>query len=223
MKTLVHDLSIEKVTKAYSYWAWVYDALCGPLFRPAHVAITQAANKIGGHVLEVGVGTGLLLPRYRKGVSVTGLDLSEKMLTKARARLGEGVLSQVVALEAGDIHELQHPDCCYDVIVMPFVLTLLSNPEKALDNCYRMVKGGGEIIIVSHFQSQTGWIASTERWLAPRVASMGLRPDFQIKRVKEWANRRHDVTFLTPEPVGMLGVYTLLRMRKIMASTEPNN
>jgi phosphatidylethanolamine/phosphatidyl-N-methylethanolamine N-methyltransferase len=214
MKTLVHDLPNATVEKAYSYWAWVYDGLCGPLFRSAHVAITHAANRIGGHVLEVGIGTGLLLPLYRKDMSVTGLDLSEQMLAKARARLDKTALPQAVALEAGDIHEVEHPDNNYDVIVLPFVLTLLSNPEKALDNCRRMLRPGGEIIIVSHFQSKAGWIASVEGWLAPRIASLGLRPDFPVERVKNWASTSNDLAFLTPEPVGMLGVYTLLRIRK---------
>jgi phosphatidylethanolamine/phosphatidyl-N-methylethanolamine N-methyltransferase len=221
MKSLVRDLPNSKVEKAYSYWAWVYDALCGPLFRSAHIAITHAANRIGGHVLEVGVGTGLLLPLYRKDMSVTGLDLSDRMLAKARARLGGSVMPQVVALEAGDIHELRHPDNIYDVIVLPFVLTLLSNPEKALDNCCRMLRPGGEIIIVSHFQSRSKWIASIERWLAPRIASLGLRPDFPVDRVKDWAGHRNDLEFLMPEPVGALGVYTLVRFRKANLSTGP--
>jgi phosphatidylethanolamine/phosphatidyl-N-methylethanolamine N-methyltransferase len=214
VKTIVTDLPSAKVEKAYAYWSWIYDTLCGPLFRSAHVAITQAANRIGGHALEVGVGTGLLLPLYRRDMSVTGLDLSERMLAKARERLGEQFLPQVVALETGDIHELRHPDQCYNVIVLPFVLTLVSNPEKALDNCARMLKPGGEIVIVSHFQSKAGWIASIERWLAPHLASLGLRPDFPLNRVVKWSSTHEDLEFLTPEPVGMLGTYTLVRIRK---------
>ncbi len=110
---------------------------------------------MGGAVLEVGVGTGLLLPLYDRSLRVTGLDLSEGMLTKARRRLQESAMPQVVALKGGDIHDLGDPSGAYDAIVMPFVLTLLAAPERALDNCRRMLRPGGEIIIVSHFQSQT--------------------------------------------------------------------
>jgi phosphatidylethanolamine/phosphatidyl-N-methylethanolamine N-methyltransferase len=214
MKTLAQDLPQTTVEKAYGYWAWVYDGLCGPVFRSAHLAITRAANRIGGQVLEVGVGTGLLLPLYRRDMSVTGLDISEKMLAKARARLGDDRLPQVVALETGDIHTLGHPENSYDVIVFPFVLTLLSAPETALDNCRRMLRPGGELIIVSHFQSRTEWIASGERWIAPRIASLGLRPDFPVERVRAWADQYQDMDMLPTEPVGVFRVYNLLRIRK---------
>jgi phosphatidylethanolamine/phosphatidyl-N-methylethanolamine N-methyltransferase len=218
MKTLAHDLPQTTVEKAYGYWAWIYDGLCGPIFRSAHLAITRAANRIGGQVLEVGVGTGLLLPLYRRDMSVTGLDISEKMLAKARARLGDDRLPQVVALETGDIHTIGHSDHSYDVIVLPFVLTLLSAPETALDNCRRMLRPGGELIIVSHFQSKTGWIASAERWIAPRIASLGLRPDFPVERVRAWADQHADMDMLPVEPVGALRVYSLLRIRKSLVA-----
>jgi phosphatidylethanolamine/phosphatidyl-N-methylethanolamine N-methyltransferase len=219
-KAVARDLPASTVEKAYGYWVWIYDAVCGPVFRPAHVAITDAANRIGGHVLEVGVGTGLLLPRYRCDMTVTGVDLSEKMLARARQSLETGTRGQSVAgpgavsLEVGDIHDLAHPDRTYDSIVFPFVLTLVANPEVALDNCRRMLRPGGEILVVSHFESQAPWIARFERWLAPRIAGLGLRPDFPVDRVEAWASTHDDMVFLKTEPVGLLGVYTLLRMRR---------
>jgi phosphatidylethanolamine/phosphatidyl-N-methylethanolamine N-methyltransferase len=213
-KAAVRDLPTSTVEKAYDYWVWIYDAVCGPVFRSAHVAITDAANRVGGHVLEVGVGTGLLLPLYRRDMTVTGVDLSQKMLAKARSNLGKQGETRPVTLEQGDIHVLSHADQMYDSIVFPFVLTLVSNPEIALDNCRRMLRPGGEIIVVSHFQSRTPWIARFERWLAPLIASIGLRPDFPVERVAEWAGTHPDMLFLKTEPVGVIGVYTLLRIRK---------
>ncbi len=78
------------------------------------------------------------------------------------------------------------PGCSYDAIVMPFVLTLLAAPSRPLDNCRRMLRPGGEIIIVSHFQSMNSTLAGIERWLAPRVAGLGLRPDFPLARITAW-------------------------------------
>ncbi len=214
------DLPAPKVEKAYAHWASVYDALCGPLFRPAHRAITEAANRIGGHVLEVGVGTGLLLPLYRRDMRVTGLDISANMLAKARVRLAETPLPQVAGLELGDIHSLAHPDSSYDVIVLPFVLTLVSSPELALENCHRMLRPGGEIIIVSHFKSRTRWLAALETWAAPRIALLGLRPDFPVERVLAWASDHADVDVLPCQPVGALKAFTLLRLRKTRTAEE---
>lgn len=205
--------------KAYGHWAAIYDALCGPVFWPAHRAAANAANEVGGHVLEVGVGTGLILPRYGRHVRVTGLDISERMLAKARKRLRDEDMPHVSGLEVGDIHALAHAAQSYDAIVLPFVLTLLSAPETALDNCRRMLRPRGEIIIVSHFQSRTRWLAAAEAWLAPRVAALGLRPDFPVERIERWASGHSDLKLLPAEGVGALGVYTLLRIRKAALST----
>jgi phosphatidylethanolamine/phosphatidyl-N-methylethanolamine N-methyltransferase len=219
---LARDLPNATVEKAYGYWSWIYDAVCGPVFRSAHIAITDAANRIGGHVLEVGIGTGLLLPRYRRDMRVTGIDLSEKMLEKARAslssmtRTGSRDMPRHVTLEEGDIHTLAHADESYNAIVFPFVLTLVASPEAALDNCRRMLKPGGEILVVSHFQSRAPVLARFEQWLAPRIASLGLRPDFPVSRVEAWAATHDDMELLPVVPVGAFGVYSLLHIRRAM-------
>ncbi len=212
--TVARDLPSATVEIAYRRWASVYDAICAPIFRPAHLAAAAAANRVGGSVLEVGVGTGLLLPLYDHRLRVTGLDLSEGMLIKARRRLQENPMPQVVALRSGDIHALADPARSYDVIVMPFVLTLLASPEQALDNCRRMLRPGGEIVIVSHFQSTSPTLAGLERWLAPRIAGLGLRPDFPLSRIVGWAAGHADLTAPVVKPAGPLGVYKLVRVGK---------
>jgi ubiquinone/menaquinone biosynthesis C-methylase UbiE len=212
------DLPASTVATAYRKWAGVYDALCAPIFQPAHRAAAAAANNVGGDVLEVGVGTGLLLPLYDRSLWVTGLDISEAMLAQARLRLRRTTLPHVAALEVGDIHALRHPDRHYDAIVMPFVLTLLAAPEAALTNCLRMLKPSGEIIIVSHFQSETPAVARMERWLAPRISSLGLRPDFPITRIRAWAAEKSDVESPIERRVGPLGVYRLVRLRKALST-----
>lgn len=213
MTVLTRDLSGDQVRKAYSRWAGVYDQLCGPIFRPAHLAAAGAANDIGTEILEIGVGTGLILPLYGRSTRVTGVDLSSQMLERARQRVTGQGLAHVVRLEQGDIHTLAHPTGSYDAIVMPFVLTLVQSPETALDNCLRMVRGGGEIIIVSHFQSRTGWIAAIERRLAPLIAGFGLRPDFPVARIERWCEAS-GAQMVADDPVGLFGVYRRIRIRK---------
>ncbi len=112
------------------------------------------------------------------------------MLTKGAPSAADASDASGRRPQTGDIHALGDPSGSYDAIVMPFVLTLLAAPEQALDNCRRMLRPGGEIIIVSHFQSRHLVIAQLERWLAPRVAGLGLRAGFPDR-----ADRR-----LGPEP-----------------------
>lgn len=214
MNTAARDLETGVVARAYHHWAQVYDQLCGPVFRRAHVAAAEAATRIGGRVMEVGIGTGLLLPLYGPNVRVTGVDLSETMLSKARSRVEELNLDTVEDLVVGDIHVLDHADESYNAVVMPFVLTLVESPEKALDNALRMLQPGGEIVIVSHFRSQSPAIAAFESWVAPLIAGVGLRPDFPVSRVEAWAKGHADAEFLPPEGLGRFSVYTLLRVRK---------
>jgi phosphatidylethanolamine/phosphatidyl-N-methylethanolamine N-methyltransferase len=220
MTGIARDLPTGLVEKAYGRWANVYDQLCKRLFQPAHVGAAEAANRVGGHILEVGVGTGLVLPRYGSHVRVTGVDLSEAMLAKARKRVLQQHLQHVVALDVADVHVMSHPDASYDAIVLPFVLTLVSSPETALDNCFRMLRPGGEIIIVSHFRSQNRWIAAFETALAPLIAGIGLRPDFPVARVADWCAAQSGCSFGEPERLGALNVYTLLRIVKTQARRD---
>jgi phosphatidylethanolamine/phosphatidyl-N-methylethanolamine N-methyltransferase len=211
MTAATGDLSRDDVRKAYGRWARVYDALCGPVFRSAHRAAARAANAAGRDILEVGVGTGLLLPLYASTSRVTGIDLSDDMLAHARRRVR--ALPHVRALERGDIHTLDHPSASYDAVVFPFVLTLVEQPETALDNALRMLRSGGEIIVASHLRSAHPLVARAETALAKRIAPLGLRPDFPLSRMADWAASR-GAALVAAEPIGITGVYTLVRMRK---------
>jgi phosphatidylethanolamine/phosphatidyl-N-methylethanolamine N-methyltransferase len=213
MDTVTRDLPADMVAKAYGVWSPLYDALCGPVFRPAHVAAAQAANRLGGDILEAGVGTGLVLPRYRRDASVTGIDLSRQMLAQAEKRVNRLALGHVKRLQLADIETLPAPDGCYDAIVLPFVLTLVSSPEAVLDNCLRMLRPRGEIIVVSHFRSRTPWLSALERRAAAPVARVGLRPDFPVARIADWCTAS-GARIVADEPIGFLGVFRRLRIAR---------
>ena len=76
------------VRQAYRRWAPVYDLVFGGVFSKGRKAAIQATNKIGGRVLEVGVGTGISLPQYAAHLRIFGTDISEAMLQKALAAKG---------------------------------------------------------------------------------------------------------------------------------------
>src|ERR1044071_7503941 len=72
-----------------------------------------ACGRATGEVLEVAVGTGLNLPHYPPGTTVTGIDLSDGMLDIARGRVAAGS----VALRQGDAHDLPFPDASFATVV----------------------------------------------------------------------------------------------------------
>jgi phosphatidylethanolamine/phosphatidyl-N-methylethanolamine N-methyltransferase len=211
------DLARHDVEKAYRLWSGIYDATCGPLFAPAHRAMAKAVNQAaesrgGADVLEVGVGTGLLFGLYGSSTRVTGIDISPQMLAKARERLEGGHYPQIVALDQADVHALPYADGRFDVVTFPFVITLVNSPETALAEAARVLRPGGQIMIVSHFRSEGPIGRSIETALAPFCARMGLRPDFPLARIEGWAAKAGGVTFTESRRIAPLSPFTLVRL-----------
>jgi SAM-dependent methyltransferase len=105
-----NNLDIETITKAYGRWAPVYDLVFGAVFERGRQAAIQAAERIGGRILEVGVGTGISLPEYSRANRICGVDISEPMLVKARERVAELDLTNVEGLWVMDAEHLTFPD-----------------------------------------------------------------------------------------------------------------
>src|ERR1039458_10064597 len=83
------DFDNVNVERAYARWAPIYDLVFGAVFDRGRRAAIAAAERIGGRILEVGVGTGISLPDYARSNRLVGVDLSEPMLRKAQARVAE--------------------------------------------------------------------------------------------------------------------------------------
>src|ERR1700739_847585 len=96
---MVAELDKETIAKAYARWAPVYDLVFGAVFERGRRAAIAAAERVGGRILEVGVGTGISLPGYSRQNRIIGIDLSEEMLRKARRRVAELSLTNVETLE----------------------------------------------------------------------------------------------------------------------------
>ncbi|MGO8565410.1 class I SAM-dependent methyltransferase, partial [Rhizobium ruizarguesonis] len=69
------------------------------------------------------------------------------MIGMRKARLGK--LQHVQALDVMDAHALTFADRSFDEVCLPFVITLIPEPERALDECARVLRPGGEIILAS--------------------------------------------------------------------------
>ena len=122
------DLDKETITKAYARWAPVYDLVFGAVFERGRHAAIAAAERIGGRILEVGVGTGISLPDYSPANRICGVDISEPMLRKAQERVAELGLSNVEGLWVMDAEHLRFPTTSFDVVVAQYVITTVPNP-----------------------------------------------------------------------------------------------
>jgi phosphatidylethanolamine/phosphatidyl-N-methylethanolamine N-methyltransferase len=204
------DLERHVVETAYARWAPIYDAVCGPIMVMGRRAAAQAAREVGGHILEVGVGTGLSFDDYDSSTTVTGIDLCEPMLQKAREKLATGRYPFVQEVLQMDAHKMAFADAAFDCVVAQFVITLVANPEQVLSECHRVVKPGGRIILVNHLYSERGMAAAVERWAAKKTRKLGLRPEFPFSRLQAWAASTHEAKLVERRRIKPFGIYTLV-------------
>ena len=209
------DLDKQTVTKAYDRWAPVYDLVFGAVFERGRDAAIAAAEKIGGRILEVGVGTGLSLPDYSWTNRLVGVDLSVPMLRKAKARVAEHRLTNVDGLVVMDAQRLGFQDDAFDVIVAQYVITAVPDPEATLDEFVRVVRPGGEVILVNHLGADAGPRAAFEQWFAPLARRLGWRPEFRWQRLAQWAARRGDIRVVERRPMPPLGHFSLIRFARL--------
>ena len=208
------DLDRHVVETAYARWAPIYDAVCGPVMVKGRRAAAQAARAVGGNILEVGVGTGLSFDDYDRSTTVTGIDLSEPMLKKAREKIATGRYPFVKDVMMMDAHEMTFADATFDCVVAQFVITLVANPERVLSECHRVVKPGGRIILVNHLYSEKGVAAAVERWAAKKTRKLGLRPEFPFSRLQAWATANSGAALVERRKIKPFGIYTLVSFER---------
>lgn len=214
---MLRDPDGQTMEKAYARWAPVYDVLCGPVFLNGRRAAAQAARDVGGRILEIGVGTGLSFDDYDASTEITGIDMSEPMITRARERLASGRYPFVKDLLVMDAHDMSFADATFDCVVGQFVITLVEDPERVLSECARVVKPGGQIVLVNHLYSEKGLAAAVERLLAQKARKLGLRPEFPFARLAAWAEAHGGAELIERRKVKPFGVYTLVRFRRVDA------
>jgi phosphatidylethanolamine/phosphatidyl-N-methylethanolamine N-methyltransferase len=209
------DIDRDSIARAYGYWAPVYDVVFGAVFGPgrcAAIAATEVAcGPNGGRILDVGVGTGLSLPDYRRNNRLVGIDISAPMLRKAQERVAQLKLDHVEALCVMDAAKLAFPDAAFDVVVAQFVITAVPDPEGTLDEFARVVKPGGEIILVNHIGAESGPRAVFEQCFAPVARRLGWRPEFRFGRIADWGARHGGVRLIERRPIQPLGHFSLIR------------
>jgi phosphatidylethanolamine/phosphatidyl-N-methylethanolamine N-methyltransferase len=208
------DFDKHTVERAYDRWAPVYDLVFGRVFERGRQASIEAAERVGGRILEVGVGTGISLPDYSRANRLFGIDISEEMLRKARRRVVELGLSHVEGLEVMDAQRLEFPDASFDVVVAQYVVTAVPDPEAALDEFARVLKPGGEIVLLSRVGAEAGVRRAVEHALQPVVRQLGWRTEFAWERYEQWAQRPHGLRLVERRPMPPLGHFSLIRFVK---------
>lgn len=124
-----------------------------------------------GRVLEVGIGTGRNLDDYPEGVELTGVDVSTKMLDRARRRAERR--RKPVKLDVADVRQLPYADASFDSVVGTCVFCSVADPVRGLAEVRRVVSPDGQVLLVEHVRPRNrffGWLFDRLAPLVRRIA-----------------------------------------------------
>jgi len=168
-------------SRVYDLWSRCYDSTFGRLVHKRQVrAIEALAPEPGQWVLDLGIGTGITLPEYPDHAHVVGMDLSAGMLAKAndkRRRLDRHNLHLI----QGDALHPPFAEQSFDHLIVTHTVSVVSEPPRLMQWCQRLVKPGGRVVVLNHFQSTIKPIAWIEQAVNPICCRIGWRSDLSLE------------------------------------------
>jgi phosphatidylethanolamine/phosphatidyl-N-methylethanolamine N-methyltransferase len=174
-------MDLQDTLKTYRLFSGSYDLVFGPVFHPGRKAAVRIANdRPSQRILEVGVGTGLSLPHFRKDARITGIDVSAEMLARARRRVERHGLDNVAALLEMDAEKMSFADDSFDAVLALYVASVVPDPARFAAEMRRVCIPGGTIVIVNHFTSENPAMRFIEKRLAPLAGKIGFHADFPL-------------------------------------------
>ncbi len=181
-----------EVKNIYTKYSSVYDKVFSHFFFPRiKIGIAKSSIKQGDRVIEVGIGTGISLPLYPDGCNIVGIDVTRKMLEKAREKKERQNLKNVHLLEM-DAENMTFNDDSFDHAVAAFVVTVVPNPEKMVAEMKRVTKNNGNIVILNHFCSRNPFFSRMEKVFSPLCEKWGWRSDISLDLLSNHCNLHID-------------------------------
>jgi phosphatidylethanolamine/phosphatidyl-N-methylethanolamine N-methyltransferase len=132
------------------------------------------------------------------------------MLERARERASRECGQNIEALLEMDATALDFADGSFDVAAAMFVMTVVPDPVKVMQELARVTKPGGTVLICNHFSVEDGLRGAVERGLAKYASRLGWRPEFPVETILVC----RDLKLVRKTPVRPFGFFTMLEFRK---------
>ncbi len=137
-------------------------------------------SRAAGRTLLVAVGTGLDLQYFPSEQKVVGIDISSKMLEKAKGKLN--VNTSNIELVRADVQMLGFIDNSFDSVVTSCTFCSVPDPVSGLKELRRVMKPGGKLMMFEHVRSNIFWMGPMMDLLTHVSRKVG--PDLN-RRTKE--------------------------------------
>jgi phosphatidylethanolamine/phosphatidyl-N-methylethanolamine N-methyltransferase len=172
----LHPVDVARVQRTWARLAPIYDLVYGGMLQPGRRrAVARMVLGPGDRVLEIGVGTGMGLDLYPRWARVTGIDLSQAMLDRARARVADLAARAHIELREMDATRLAFEDASFDVVYAPYILNVVPNPIAVAMEMRRVCRPGGRIILLNRFRSHGRVLGTIDDAVSTMSALTGTR------------------------------------------------
>ena len=206
--------SLPTIRASYRRLSPLYDVLEGAIFHSGRKDAVGLANKRANQrILDVGVGTGLALPLYRRDAWVVGIDASPEMLKRANARVRRRRLQNIAGLIEMDAMNMAFADRSFDAVVAMHVASVVPDPIKLISEMKRVCVPGGDIVVVNHFASSGGPLRLIEQACRPFAEVIGFRPDVRLMHLADGAR----LQIVQVRRVNIGGYWRLIHFRNTAA------
>jgi phosphatidylethanolamine/phosphatidyl-N-methylethanolamine N-methyltransferase len=169
----------------YSFYSPFYDYVFGKLLEPGRrKAFQYLDQRPHQKILEIGIGPGSTLEKYPAHTKLTGIDISASMIEEAQKKAAQLNGGSTFDLHVMDASQLSFPDNYFDAVMSAYVITTVQDPHKVCREILRVVKPGGQIIVINHTRSPNGGVlGKIEDLLAPVCVRIGFTTDLDVIRV----------------------------------------
>ena len=195
------------IEKVYNYYSHFYDQIFGKIVNSGR-EMTPRLLELSpqSQLLEVGVGTGLSIPTLPRNVEITGIDLSAKMLERARVRVKSLGLENIKLLRMDATH-LDFSDDSFDRVLAAYFISTVPDPVRVILEMKRVCRSGGFLVFLNHFCSENVLLGGLEKLVSPFCYRIGFRTDLEVHSLMEECGLKIE----SKTPIDFLGHWQAVR------------